>query len=78
MTVDKFTNRDLRQTWKTLAGKAGLTKEERDLLQNHARHNVSSVHYDRYEYMNEKRAAVKKWGDWIEKQLVQSYTGKNI
>lgn len=67
--VEKFTNRDLRRTWKTLAGQAGLTKHDRDILQNHSRTDVSSKHYDRYDYLEEKRAAVKKWGDWIAAQL---------
>jgi integrase len=30
------TNRDLRRTYKTLAGKAGVPKEIRDRIQNHA------------------------------------------
>jgi integrase len=36
------TNRDLRRTWKTLAGQAGISKEIRDRIQNHALHDVSS------------------------------------
>ncbi|HET9159858.1 MAG TPA: integrase family protein, partial [Caulobacteraceae bacterium] len=41
------TNRDLRRTWKTLAGKAGVSKEIRDRLQNHTLQDVSSKSYDR-------------------------------
>src|SRR5262249_21078809 len=52
------TNRDLRRTWKTLAGKAGLSKEIRDRIQNHALQDVSSKSYDRWSYMPEKRAAM--------------------
>lgn len=64
-----FTGRDLRRTWKTLAGEAGLTKVERDLLQNHTEgSDVSSRHYDRYLYMAEKRAAVAKWEAWLLQQ----------
>ena len=55
------TNRDLRRTWKTLAGQAGLPKEIRDRLQNHTLQDVSSKSYDRWNYMPEKRAAMKKW-----------------
>ena len=40
-------NRDLRRTWKTLAGKAGVSKEIRDRIQNHALHDASSKSYDR-------------------------------
>lgn len=65
MSVKPFALRDLRRTYKTLAGEAGLTKIERDLLQNHARQDVSARHYDRYEYLAEKRAAVEKWNGWI-------------
>ena len=55
------TNRDLRRTWKTLAGKAGLSKEIRDRLQSHKLQDVSSKSYDRWNYMPEKRAAMAKW-----------------
>ena len=58
--------RDLRRTWKTLAGAAGLSKEIRDRLQNHARQDVSSRHYDRYEYLAEKRAAMGTWAEYLD------------
>lgn len=64
--VPLVTNRDLRRTWKTLAGKAGVTKEIRDRLQNHALQDVSSKNYDRWTYMPEKRAGMKLWNDFIE------------
>jgi hypothetical protein len=65
------TNRDLRRTFKTLAGKAGLAKEIRDRLQNHALQDVSSKSYDRWTYMPEKRAAMKKWDGYLRKLLAQ-------
>ncbi|RCW24108.1 hypothetical protein DFR48_106230 [Ciceribacter lividus] len=52
-------NRDLRRTFKTLAGKAGVSKELRDRLQNHALQDVSSKNHDRWNYMPEKRAGMK-------------------
>lgn len=67
--VPHFCPRDLRRTWKTLAGGAGITKEERDRLQNHAQGDVSSKHYDRYDYLPEKRAAMLKWGKWFEARI---------
>jgi hypothetical protein len=48
--IPVVTNRDLRRTWKTLAGKAGLPKEIRDRIQNHALQDVSSKNYDRWTY----------------------------
>jgi integrase len=59
------TNRDLRRTWKTLAGKAGLSKEIRDRIQNHALQDVSSKNYDRWTYMPEKREGMAKWDDFV-------------
>jgi integrase len=67
--IPVVTNRDLRRTWKTLAGKAGLSKEIRDRLQNHTLQDVSSKSYDRWNYMPEKRAAMKKWNAFIHAML---------
>jgi integrase len=66
-----FTPRDLRRTWKTLSGHAGLSKEDRDRLQNHASKDVSSVHYDRYDYLKEKRAAMERWCEWFSECVVK-------
>lgn len=63
--IPYVTNRDLRRTWKTLAGKAGVPKEFRDRIQNHALQDVSSRSYDRWNYMPEKRAAMKKWNEFV-------------
>jgi integrase len=67
--IPVVTNRDLRRTWKTLAGQAGLSKEIRDRLQNHTLQDVSSKSYDRWSYMPEKRAAIKKWNAFIQRML---------
>jgi integrase len=56
-----WTPRDIRRSWKTLAGEAGLSKDIRDRLQNHALSDVSSRHYDRYDYLTEKREAMAQW-----------------
>lgn len=59
------TNRDLRRTWKTLAGQAGISKEIRDRIQNHTLQDVSSKSYDRWGYMPEKRAAMETWDAFV-------------
>jgi len=64
------TNRDLRRTWKTLAGKAGVSKEIRDRIQNHALQDVSSKSYDRWNYMPEKRAGMARWDRFVRALLV--------
>lgn len=63
--IPYVTNRDMRRTWKTLAGKAGVSKEIRDRLQNHTLQDVSSKNYDRWHYMPEKRAGMKKWDTFV-------------
>ncbi|EKN4007411.1 integrase arm-type DNA-binding domain-containing protein [Yersinia pseudotuberculosis] len=60
-----FTARDLRRTCKTLMGEAGISKEIRDRIQNHALNDVSSKHYDRYDYLTEKRRALEIWEDRV-------------
>lgn len=57
----KFTPRDIRRTFKTLAGDMGISAEMRDRLQNHKRPGVSAKHYDRYDYLREKREIIELW-----------------
>ena len=62
---EKFVPRDIRRTWKTLGGKAGISKELRDRIQNHSMTDVSSKHYDRYDYLKEKRYGLNVWNDYL-------------
>lgn len=64
--VTKFTSRDIRRTVKTLMGKAGISKETRDRIQNHALVDVSARHYDRYDYMKEKMEGMSIWNNYLE------------
>lgn len=57
----KFTPHDLRRTFKTLGGELGISKEFRDRVQGHIDSDTSSRHYDRYDYLPEKREALEKW-----------------
>lgn len=68
----RFIARDLRRTVKTLMGELGVSKELRDRIQNHALNDVSSKHYDRYDYLNEKRIALQSW-----EQKLNGNTEKN-
>jgi integrase len=71
LPIKAFTPRDIRRTVKTLMGRAGITKEMRDRLQNHAVKDVSDKHYDQYEYMPEKRAAMKTWERWLAQHVIE-------
>jgi len=64
--VKKFLARDIRRTWKTLTGKAGIDKLIRDRVQNHSLQDISSKHYDRYDYLPEKKQAMNIWNDYLE------------
>lgn len=65
-----FTPRDLRRTCKTHMASLGISKETRDRLQNHAFTDVSSKHYDRWDYIPEKLEALQKWEKWLLKLKV--------
>jgi|TARA_Y200000002_G_scaffold360288_1_gene345434 hypothetical protein len=45
-------------------GSIGISKELRDRIQNHSFNDVSSKHYDRWEYLPEKRKALEAWEQW--------------
>ncbi|HBA66727.1 MAG TPA: hypothetical protein DCZ48_11235 [Methylococcaceae bacterium] len=75
--IEHFQPRDLRTIFKTLAGEIGISKEIRDRLQNHALNDVSERHYDRYDYLPEKRAAMAKWGAALQ-QIIDGKHESNI
>lgn len=63
--ANQWTVRDIRRTAKTVLGELGVTKQIRDLLHGHAMQDVSSRHYDRYDYLREKREAMTVWETWL-------------
>lgn len=66
---EHFVPRDLRRTCKTLMGACRIAKDIRDRIQNHALQDVSSRHYDRYDYFDEKLEALTIWNDKL-KELI--------
>ena len=67
-----FSPRDIRRTFKTLSGSMGISLEMRNRLQGHAMTDVGSVHYDRYDYLTEKRAAMAAWTSGLA-EIVEGY-----
>jgi len=65
----KFTPRDIRRTWKTIAGSLKIDLELRNRIQGHAFTDVGSVNYDRYEYLDEKREGMEVWIDWLSNEV---------
>jgi len=63
---EHFAPKVARKVFKTLGGQhVKIPKEWRDKLQGHSVEDVSSRHYDRYDYLDEKREAMKQWTDWL-------------
>lgn len=54
-----FTVGDVRRTVETRLAAAGVSKEVRAQLQSHGLGGIQSRHYDRHEYLEEKRAALE-------------------
>jgi hypothetical protein len=46
-------------------GKAGVSKFDRDRYQNHVINDVSGRHYDRYDYLAEKRQVAQVWDHYL-------------
>lgn len=67
--LEPFQPKDVRRTVKTLMGFAGIRKEDRDRFQNHALTDVSSRHYDRYDYLVEKRQVMAVWDEYLKRIL---------
>jgi integrase len=57
----QFQFSDLRRTAETRLAALGISKDVRAQLQSHGLGGVQSRHYDQYEYMHEKRAALQTW-----------------
>lgn len=67
------------RTWKTLAGRAGIRKDMRDRLQNHIRaSDVSARHYDRYDYLAERLAAVEQWDAFLVRILAGEFENHDV
>lgn len=59
--MEHFTPKSLRATAKTLMGKIGISKEARDRYHSHALTDVSSKHYDKFDYLEQNREVVRRW-----------------
>jgi integrase len=70
--IRPFIPRDIRRTCKTLMGALGVSKSIRDILQNHALQDVSSKHYDKHNYLAEKRIALESWESFLQETPVNN------
>jgi len=59
MGCEAFDLRDIRRTCKTMLPGMGVSKDVRAQLLSHELSGVQAAHYDRYEYITEKRNALE-------------------
>jgi hypothetical protein len=68
--IASFGQRDLRRTVETMLQKLGVDKEVRAHLLSHGRNQgVQGVHYERYDFLDEKRRALRKWATHLERVI---------
>ena len=59
------TPHDLRRTFRTRMSALGVPKDIRDRLMNHAPKDVGERHYDLWQFLPEKRAALAAWSECL-------------
>ena len=68
--VEPFQLRDLRRTAETMLQRLGVDREVRAHLLSHGRtQGVQGKHYERYDFLKEKRAALEKWEDHLRRVI---------
>lgn len=66
--IQPFQLRDLRRTAETMLQKLGVDREVRAHLLSHGRtQGVQGKHYERYDFLPEKRQALEKWARELER-----------
>lgn len=73
----KFTTHDLRRTVETRLAALGFGREVRDRVLNHVDRSVGATHYNRHDYLVEKRRALEAWATALAAVLDQS-TRSNV
>lgn len=58
---EHFQMRDVRRTCETMLAAMGISKDVRAQILSHGLSGVQERHYDRHDYMREKRAALEAW-----------------
>ena len=60
-----FSYADIRRTAETLMAGLGVSDEHRAQVQSHGLSGVQLRHYNKYDYMKEKREALLKWEELV-------------
>ena len=66
--IPPFQLRDLRRTAETMLQKLAVDREVRAHLLSHGRgQGVQGRHYERYDFLSEKRTALEKWAEHLQR-----------
>lgn len=77
MEGEAFSLLDIRRTIETMLAGLGVGRDIRAQLLSHGISGVQAVHYDRHDYLKEKRAAIRKWEAHL-KRLLSGDEGRKI
>ncbi|SCZ52877.1 tyrosine-type recombinase/integrase [Thiohalomonas denitrificans] len=72
---EPFNLQDLRRTTETQLARMGISSDLRAQIQSHGLGGVQARHYDRHDYMKEKRVALEGWHKWLEKKPAKNVRG---
>ena len=64
---ESFQLRDLRRTCETMLAAMGISSDIRAQVQSHGLGGIQVRHYDRHNYIEEKRSALEKWNRHLDK-----------
>lgn len=78
MGCEDFDLRDIRRTCETMMTGMGVSKDVRAQLLSHGLSGVQAAHYDRYEYITEKRNALEAWERRLDDIAKGKTSGSNV
>ena len=70
-SLEHFAFIDFRRTIETKLASLGVSKDHRAQLQSHGLSGIQNKHYDRHDYMPEKRAALALWHVYLDSLTVE-------
>jgi len=77
--LERFDQRAIRRTVETMLQKLGIDKEVRAHLLSHGRQQgVQGRHYERYDFLDEKRQALERWNAQLQRILDPQHTAKVV
>lgn len=65
--TERFQLRDLRRTCETMLASLKISSDVRVQLQSHGLGSIQQRHYDRHDYMLEKKQALENWARHMER-----------